>query len=133
MTISYDFHGRTAVVSGASKGIGRRVAERLRDAGARVWAWDMSPAQDEGISSVRVDVRNGQEIAAALQQVLGQNGRVDILVNSAGYLGGYRPFEDHDRADWLPSPDHLEVSSSSTSHALTSSTHRTEARSHLRG
>jgi len=31
---------------------------------------------------------------------LGQNGRVDILVNSAGYLGGYRPFEDHDSADW---------------------------------
>ena len=35
-----------------------------------------------------------------MQQVLGQNGRVDILVNSAGYLGGYRPFEDHDSADW---------------------------------
>jgi 2-dehydro-3-deoxy-L-rhamnonate dehydrogenase (NAD+) len=100
MTVSYDFSGRAAVVTGASKGIGRRVAERLRDGGARVWAWDMSPAQDEGISSVRVDGRNGPEIAAALQQVLSQSGRVDILVNSAGYLGGYRPFEDYDRADW---------------------------------
>ena len=83
-----------------SLGPPRGVLERLRSAGARVWGWDMSPVRDEGISSIRVDVRDGQQIAAALQQVLSQNGRVDILVNSAGYLGGYRSFEEHDRSDW---------------------------------
>jgi 2-dehydro-3-deoxy-L-rhamnonate dehydrogenase (NAD+) len=100
MTVTYDFSGQTAVVTGASKGIGRRIAERLRDGGAQVWGWDLAPAQVEGVSSLRVDVRDTPQITTAVQKALDQNGHINILVNSAGYLGGYRSFEEHAPEDW---------------------------------
>ena len=37
MAVSLETTGKTAVVTGASNGVGRRIAERLRDAGAQVW------------------------------------------------------------------------------------------------
>jgi NAD(P)-dependent dehydrogenase (short-subunit alcohol dehydrogenase family) len=66
MAVSYDFTGRTAVVTGASKGIGRRIAERLRDAGAQVWNFDLSPTLIDHIGEIRVDVTDASQIAAAV-------------------------------------------------------------------
>ena len=43
MPVSYDLMGRTAVVTGGSKGIGRAIAARLKGSGAQVWVWDLSP------------------------------------------------------------------------------------------
>jgi 3-oxoacyl-[acyl-carrier protein] reductase len=42
MTVTYDFSGKTAVVTGGAKGIGRRIARRLAEAGARVAIWDVA-------------------------------------------------------------------------------------------
>ena len=88
MTVSYDFSGRTALVTGASKGIGRRIAERLRDGGAQVWAWDTAPRHLDGVDSVEVDVTNAEEVAPATQRVIDQTSRLDILVNNAGLVLG---------------------------------------------
>jgi NAD(P)-dependent dehydrogenase (short-subunit alcohol dehydrogenase family) len=47
-----------------------------------------------------VDVTNSDQIAKAVAHVLGQSPRIDILVNDAGYLGSYHPFEQFDAAEW---------------------------------
>jgi 2-dehydro-3-deoxy-L-rhamnonate dehydrogenase (NAD+) len=100
MTISYDFTGRIAVVTGASKGIGRRIAERLRDAGAQVWNFDLSPIELHGVGQLRVDVTDARQIAEAVAQLQEETSRIDILVNNAGFTGGSLPVEELDPADW---------------------------------
>jgi 3-oxoacyl-[acyl-carrier protein] reductase len=100
MPTTYDLSAKTAVVTGASKGIGRAIAERLRDSGAQVWNWDSSPSGLQGIAQCRVDVTEATEIASAVAQVLDRTGRIDILVNNAGFTGGSLTVEQLDPAEW---------------------------------
>ena len=87
-------------MTGGAKGIGRAVAERLRDAGAAVWVWDIAPAELDGIRSVAVDVTSADQIARAVAQVVDETSRIDILVNNAGYLPSASPFEQLDPESW---------------------------------
>jgi NAD(P)-dependent dehydrogenase (short-subunit alcohol dehydrogenase family) len=93
MTVAYDLSSKTAVVTGGAKGIGRAIAECLARSGARVWVWDISACALDGISSLVVDVTDVDQIATAVGQTLNHNSEIDVLVNDAGYLGGYQPFE----------------------------------------
>ena len=87
--------GRTAVVTGASSGIGRAVAERLGGAGAHVFlsgrtrdAMEASRAKIEsagGRASLRVgDVRDPGEVRALVDEAVRATGRLDVMVNNAG-------------------------------------------------
>jgi 2-dehydro-3-deoxy-L-rhamnonate dehydrogenase (NAD+) len=100
MSLVYDFSGRTAIVTGASKGIGRRIAERLRDAGAQVWNFDVTPTEVQGIRQSSVNVTDADQIARAITQVLDETSRIDILINNAGFTGGSLTVEQLDPADW---------------------------------
>ncbi|HEY7765807.1 MAG TPA: SDR family NAD(P)-dependent oxidoreductase, partial [Aestuariivirgaceae bacterium] len=100
MPVSYGFSGRTAVVTGASKGIGRAIAERLLGAGARVWSWDLEPATGGPLQHVTADVTDSAQISAALARISSEGGGIDILVNNAGFIGGTRPVEELDPAAW---------------------------------
>ncbi|WFP60814.1 MULTISPECIES: SDR family NAD(P)-dependent oxidoreductase [unclassified Mesorhizobium] len=100
MSVTYDFAGKTAIVTGGSRGIGRGVATLLARSGADVWIWDADPAPADGIRSQTVDVTKAQDISSALGEVVARTGRVDILVNNAGYLGPYLGFEAFDPAEW---------------------------------
>jgi 3-oxoacyl-[acyl-carrier protein] reductase len=93
MTVVFDLSGKTAVVTGGANGIGRAVAERLSSSGAHVWVWDMAPVTLQGIDSVLVDVACPDQIAAAVSRTIDRTSGIDILVNSAGYLGAYVTFE----------------------------------------
>ena len=99
MTVRYDFTGKTAVVTGGAKGIGRDIADRLRDTGARVWTWDVAPPPDDPRAR-RVDVTSADQIAAALADVLADSGQIDILVNNAGFTGGSVRAEDLAPTEW---------------------------------
>src|SRR5262245_26517068 len=44
MPVSYDFSGKTAVVTGGSKGIGRAICQQLKLSAAQVWNWDVTAA-----------------------------------------------------------------------------------------
>src|SRR3954471_23423852 len=82
---SYDFAGRTALVTGGASGIGAASAERLRTCGAEVAVFDREPV--EGYVSVTGDISSSADVNAAVQQVerdLGPNSNPD---NSAGVPG----------------------------------------------
>jgi 3-oxoacyl-[acyl-carrier protein] reductase len=95
----YDFSGKVAVVTGGAGGIGRAIADRLVDAGASVWIWDLA-ASGESQNGLKVDVADLASVEAAAKEVLGAAGRIDILVHSAGFAGETVSLEDSDPAAW---------------------------------
>lgn len=96
--MTMDLAGRVAVVTGGASGIGRRIAEQLRDHGAAVEVWDLADAQ--GFVTSHVDVSSEAAIAAAAEATLARSGSVHILVCSAGILGPVAPLERYSLADW---------------------------------
>jgi 3-oxoacyl-[acyl-carrier protein] reductase len=88
--------GRTAVVTGAGRGLGRAMAKRFVAEGARVVVADLDLdlarqtadrlGGDEVARAVRCDVVRSGEVAAALDVATGTFGSLDVLVNNAGFL-----------------------------------------------
>ena len=100
MPVSYDFSGRSAVVTGGAMGIGRAIAEGLRDVGATVRVWDLAAPSFSGVSYCPVDVTDATSIAAALEATTEAQGRIDMLINNAGVAGPTLAMESYDPADW---------------------------------
>jgi meso-butanediol dehydrogenase/(S,S)-butanediol dehydrogenase/diacetyl reductase len=78
------YDGRVALVTGAASGIGLATAIRLRDEGARVVGLDMAPVCVEGVHGVRADLRDEEQVAAAVADAVRWGGRLDLLANVAG-------------------------------------------------
>jgi 2-dehydro-3-deoxy-L-rhamnonate dehydrogenase (NAD+) len=53
-----------------------------------------------GAESMPVDVTNHDQVAAAVEKIIAQDARLDILVNSAGHLGPHVPFEQLSPEEW---------------------------------
>ena len=88
--------GRVALVTGASRGVGRGVALGLAHAGAKVFATGRSVLQadlDSEITAISCDHTDDQAVAKVFREIEQTDGRLDILVNVA--WGGYeRMVED---------------------------------------
>ncbi|MDW7739080.1 MAG: SDR family NAD(P)-dependent oxidoreductase [Bacillota bacterium] len=93
--ISVDLTGENAIVTGAGKGIGRAIALKLAESGAKVFAVsrtlkDLEVVRDEirkggGECSIfSCDVQNVNQISEMVDKVSEEAGKIDILVNSAG-------------------------------------------------
>lgn len=102
--------GRIAVVTGAGRGIGLAIAERLADAGATVIIGELVEergreaaaglvARGHRVEAVPLDVSSGASCASMVEQVVARHGRIDILVNNAGLFRLHRS-EDMPEADW---------------------------------
>lgn len=76
-------NGKTAIVTGAAKGIGAAVVEVLRERGARVAGVDVDESKGADLS-LRADVSRGRECADAVARATAEFGRLDVLVNCAG-------------------------------------------------
>jgi len=76
--------GKTAVVTGASRGIGRAIATALAGAGARVAGCARNPEPGSGV--FRCDVGVPADVARFAEEVLGRLGAPDVLVNNAGIV-----------------------------------------------
>jgi NAD(P)-dependent dehydrogenase (short-subunit alcohol dehydrogenase family) len=81
-----DLTGRVAIVTGGTRGIGRTIAVRLRDAGAHVLVCGRKDPTDlpEGLHFIATDVRDWDQAVELVAEALAGFGRLDILVNNAG-------------------------------------------------
>src|SRR6516165_8311751 len=81
-----DITGKTALVTGASRGLGRQLAAQFRDRGARVYAAARDPQAVDlaGVTPIALDITDPASVAAAVQAT----GGVAILVNNAGSSTG---------------------------------------------
>ena len=95
--------GRVTIVTGAARGIGRAIAERLARDGATLVLADMAPAGEDVATAivtaggrahfVRADVTRDDDLARLVDTAIASHGRLDILVNNAG-VGVSVPFAD---------------------------------------
>jgi NAD(P)-dependent dehydrogenase (short-subunit alcohol dehydrogenase family) len=79
--------GRIALVTGASSGIGEATAQRLAAAGYRVYGTSRrgAGAGERSFSMLPLDVTSDESVAAVVKEVIGLEGRIDLLVNNAGF------------------------------------------------
>lgn len=82
-----ELEDKVAIVTGAASGIGKHVAEALRDAGATVVIADLTVATGdkmEGMACINCNVADPQSVSDLVSTVVSTYGGVDILVNNAG-------------------------------------------------
>ncbi|WP_437769874.1 SDR family NAD(P)-dependent oxidoreductase [Sorangium sp. So ce281] len=97
--------GRIALVTGGGRGIGRAIAERLAQGGARVAVAGRTQAEIEetaaaiGGVAVRLDVGDREGAPPAIAALEAQLGRIDVLVNNAG-VAESAPFDRTSDALW---------------------------------
>jgi len=101
--------GKVAIVAGGATGLGRVIAERYAEEGAKVVVGDMRPDEGQATADalggdarfVQVDVTDGEQVRALVAAAEDAYGRLDIMTANAGILGrcaGQR-LEDADEAD----------------------------------
>ena len=79
-----ELRGRVAVVTGAGRGIGQRIAEVLQGNGAKVAALDLEAPAHPGILGIACDVSDEAAVGAAFDRVEAELGPVSVLVLNAG-------------------------------------------------
>jgi 3-oxoacyl-[acyl-carrier protein] reductase len=92
-----DLKGKVVVVTGGARGIGKAIATAFAERGARIALLDLSAADVEAtraefagrgvtVSAHALNVAKEDEVIRALDDVLAQHGRIDVLVNNAGII-----------------------------------------------
>jgi gluconate 5-dehydrogenase len=105
-----DLTGKTALITGGSRGLGLQIAEALGEMGAKVAitarkAGELAEAKAHlkgmGVEALTVvnDLQNTDSVQPMVEQVLKSHGQIDILVNNAGAAWG-APAEDHPLDAW---------------------------------
>jgi 3-oxoacyl-[acyl-carrier protein] reductase len=106
----FDLNGRRAVVTGGAQGIGRAIAERCLQSGARVSLWDadstaaaataQSLAALGEVHTVAVDVSKVEQVDEATAATTDALGGIDILVANAGITGPNHPTWEYPVEEW---------------------------------
>ena len=97
-----DVNGKVAVVTGATRGIGRGIARELAQHGARVFITGRSARDserlDENSTNIRCDHRQDEHVTSAFERIMREAGKIDILVNNV--WGGYEDMIENGIFTW---------------------------------
>jgi ketoreductase len=94
---------KVAIITGASRGIGRAIAKKLYEEGASVALCARSPIHDfpqERSLTVTMDVRDNRSVDAGIRRIVDRFGKIDVVVNNAG-ISGVTPVDANETAPWL--------------------------------
>ncbi len=111
MTSHPSLADKVVLVTGAGNGIGRALAERFADVGAKVAVNDVDPdrakatvatIEDEGGHALAVpaDVADSDSVATMIDAVMDEHGRIDVVINNAGLVSPMLHFFEADEAWW---------------------------------
>ena len=96
---THDLHGKTAIVTGASSGIGQATARALKEAGVRVAGGARRVDRLETDIKLELDVTDPQSSERFVSTAVAELGGLDILFNNAGLALGRAPFTDSTEED----------------------------------
>ena len=107
---AFSLRGKTAIVTGASRGLGEAIAISLADAGANLVLASRDTARMEAVAArlaakgtkvitVKTDVLNAQDVQHMTGKALAEFGQIDVLVNNAG-INVVKPFLDLTEQEW---------------------------------
>lgn len=84
--MDYGLEGRTAIVTGGTRGLGRAISTFLADSGCKVVACARSEPDDlpRGVEFSAVDIRDAQAVEAFVEEAAARHNGLDIVVNNAG-------------------------------------------------
>ena len=106
--ISFDFKGRTAIVTGGAQGFGLDITKRLIRSGASVIIWDNDQKMvEKAIEDIKspnlsfniVDISNYSKVEKCVQEITKQK-NIDILINNAGITGPTATLWEYDIEMW---------------------------------
>ncbi|HJY44814.1 MAG TPA: SDR family NAD(P)-dependent oxidoreductase [Propionibacteriaceae bacterium] len=109
--INYELDGKVAVVTGGASGIGLACGHALARSGAAVCLWDLNaePLQTAAAEleeygrptrTAVVDVSDSDRVSEAMEAVVNDLGRVDVVVANAGIGGEQKPTAEYSDASW---------------------------------
>ena len=89
-----DFNGKTALITGAARGIGKTIAKKLAEFGSDIAIADMNPVSDDVLSELeekgskclafQLDVTDVDSVDSVVKKIIDETGSIHILVNNAG-------------------------------------------------
>jgi NAD(P)-dependent dehydrogenase (short-subunit alcohol dehydrogenase family) len=94
---------KVAIITGASRGIGRAIAKKLYEEGASMALCARSPIRDfpeERSLAVTMDVRDQKSVDSGIRRIVDRFGKIDIVVNNAG-IAGVTPVDAAATAPWV--------------------------------